>query len=217
MTVSAWSYSAWAQWKLCPAQYKYERIEKRPTGYVAHFEKGLKVHKSIERYIIAGEPLIDDIKQEREFIEECRAAPFEKTVEEKWGFSRDWSRTGWSGAGVWFRSVIDFMVVYPDAVAEVTDWKTGKKYAANEDQMELFAVAVMKRFNVGAVITRLVYVEAGGHEFGEYDRSQLPSLTAKWEANAAGLFDERDWLPRPNYKCGFCNFSKSKQGPCKYG
>ena len=213
--VKSWSYSAWAQFDLCPAQYKYERIEKRPTGPKPHFDKGNRIHKNLENHVRHGAPLSAEIVKEREFIAELRASKADKKLEEKWGFTKDWSPIGWAPAH--FRAVLDVLVIYDQYEAEVVDWKSGKKYGHNQDQMELFAVTVMQRFPFERVSTRLVYVEVGGQEFGDFDRAQLTELTAKWESRAGDLFAETAWLPRPNEKCHFCDFSKSKGGPCRYG
>lgn len=215
--VDSWSFSALEQYELCPAQYAYQRIAKIPTKPKRYFEKGLRVHKQLEAFVISRGTiwLTDEVKKEVDFVKEVANlnAPIE--VEQKWGFAKDWARTSWDRA--WFRVVIDVLFSHADWTADIVDWKTGGKRDESKDQMELSALSVLWRRNVSDVTTHLVYVEKGGHLVADYSYAQRAELTAKWEARAAKLFEETEWRPRPSDKCALCDYAKSKGGPCRYG
>lgn len=217
--VKSWSFSAWEQFNLCPAQYKYQRLDKLPTADKPFFAKGSEAHKHLENVVLRKETLNPKIVPKEQIVPlEILSLPATVKIagEEKWGFTPRWSRTGWGDATL--RLVNDVLIDYGDGSAEVVDWKTGGKWGAGEYQMELAACATFHRFpDLQYVTTRLVYVEKGGQSISDHDRSELPALTARWEARADELFAERDWRPRPNEKCHWCDFGKSKGGPCRYG
>jgi hypothetical protein len=118
------------------------------------------------------------------------------------------------------RNIADVAMLYEDNSAEVVDWKTGKRYGSNDEQMELGAVTMFQRFRgqtVNGVKTTLIYVDAGGEETAEFKFADLDRLRAKWHERAVKMLEERQFLPRPNDKCKFCNFSRSKGGQCRFG
>jgi len=210
------SFTAWETFTNCPARFKYEKIDKLPTQDKAFFAKGRAAHEHLEK-VVMGAPLDAKIvPKEQEFVLEVGAAPFAKFVEEKWGFRNDWIVTDWRNAAL--RAIIDVRLDYGDGSMEVIDWKTGKKRGESVAQMSLFATAVFHRYPfVEQVTTRLVYVEKGGQTIMDHARADLANMTKQWEERFASIFNERDWLPRPNEWCHFCDFSKAKGGPCRYG
>src|SRR5690606_23209108 len=111
-------------------------------------------------------------------------------------------------------------VLYDDMACEVIDWKSGKPRGTHEDQMELFAISTMVRFQpVVHVTTRLAFTDFKHEEFGEYPRADLDKLIAKWEDKVRPMFEDTAYLPRPGDHCRFCIFSKSNSGGkgCRYG
>lgn len=220
--VTAWSYSVLYTYELCPYKYYLEKIEKRRVEDKPYFARGRRVHKAAEAYVKSkGEtrPLTDEIKYNRQFLAEV--ANWEGghvTIEQQWGFTRNWRPTDWMGKHVWFRQVCDWSVDYGDGAAEIIDWKSGKLWGHNDDEMEIFCVGFLQRHpHIEHVTARLVYFDSNNMTFREVSRAQLPELTAKWERRAQALFEEQQWLPRPNERCRQCDFSKSAGGPCRYG
>lgn len=218
--VRSWSFSVLEMYELCPAQYKYAKIDKRPTEDKPYFATGRKAHKSLEDVVRTGghTPIDPSVwPKEHEIVYEIAAlqAPL-KLTEQEWGFTKSWSRTDWGSAV--FRAKLDVFIDYGDFSCETVDWKTGKKRYESEDQMELYAVTMFHRFpQMQLATTRLVYGEDGGQTIRDYDRRDLDWMTVRWEERAERLFNEQDWLPRPNDKCRFCDFRYSNGGPCRYG
>lgn len=217
--VTSWSYSAFELWAKCPAAYKYAKLDKLPDPPSKALLDGRVAHKEIEDYL-RGEPAIPakGWKHFKWLLEELRDAP-KVLIEQKWAFNRDWREAAWfRDKTTWLRSVVDAGVIYDDNVVEIIDWKTGKQYATNEDQVELFALTAMVRYPMApTVLTRLAYLDSGAQVPNEFNAKDRDKLKAKWEAKVRPLFQETTWAPKPNDKCGWCNFSRSKGGPCKYG
>jgi RecB family exonuclease len=218
--VTSWSYSAFELYQRCPAAYKYAKIDKLPDPPSKALLNGRVKHKDVENYlkdpkdvpVPAAGKLFDWL------LPALKAEPH-LLVEQQWAFGRDWRETRWfKDDRTWLRSVLDAGVIYDDMTVELIDWKTGKYYGTNEDQVELFALTAMVRYpQAPKVMTRLAYLDNGQQVTAEYDSKDREALRAKWEKKVAPLFREETWAAKPNDKCGWCNFSRSKGGPCRYG
>jgi hypothetical protein len=207
-----------ALYELCPLKYKLKHIDKLPEPHSPAFARGNTVHKQAADYLEGKllEPT-DEIRNfgTRYFDELKELNP---VVEQQWGFTSSWKPTGWFGKDVWLRAVLDALVIYPDATADVIDHKTGKKYGSNEDQMALFATVTFARHpSVKKVTTRLWYLDSGDEDIVEFERTQFPEMKAEWEKRAAYALNAKDFPPRPNDKCRFCPWSASQGGQCRFG
>jgi hypothetical protein len=221
--ITAWSFSRWETYVLCPFKFKCKFMDKLPTPQTPSMARGNQVHLDLKSYVTGETQTMPDVVVlpfQRTLVDQIRAFD-DKLVEQQWGFDHNWRETGWFDRGpvkTWFRSILDVALLYEDLVAEVIDWKTGKVYGENAEQMELFALSLMCKFKPAThVITRLVYLDAKAEQIAEYPAADKEALQAKWERKVEPMFNDRDFIPRPNDKCRFCDFSKSKGGPCRFG
>lgn len=218
---TTWSFSRWACWDNCPLQYKLKFIDKLSDPPSPAMERGDRVHKALDKYITGVGPLPPEVTDpfHKQLYAEMQAFP-NKMVEQKWGFSNNWRPTGWHGNATWLRSIADVALLYDDSSVEVVDHKTGKRYASNDEQMELFALTTAMRFGpntANGVTTTLIYVDAGSEEKAEFKAAEMDGLRAKWSDRSARMLGDRQFMARPNDKCKFCNWSRSKGGPCRFG
>jgi hypothetical protein len=220
--VTAWSYSRYADYKQCPAKFKYKHIMRLPDPGSPAMQRGNVIHKAAEDFLRGRTKKVHEdlanVKEQLLFLRDQSAVP-----EENWGFKRDWAwirREGWFGDDVWLRAKTDVRLLYDDDTMLLIDWKTGKMYNANEEQIELFALAGFRRFpNVTEVDTRLLYtdVAAGENEIQRvYTQPELAAIQRDWERKVKPMFADRRFAPTPNDKCGWCPFTKAKGGPCKF-
>lgn len=223
--VEAWSYSRYADYKQCPLRFKLKYIDKLPTAGSPAMERGNVIHKMAEDYVKAQgkkkPKLPAELKGVALEVEHCRAAG--GIAEMPWGFRNDWSWTGrpdWFGKEVWFRMKADVAVSYDDDTGLVGDWKTGRKYDTNKDQILLFGAAALQRFpNWTEVDVRLWYTDQppNDNEVQEVITAKEGALIRKdWDKKVLPLFKDKRWAPTPNDKCKWCDFSKAKGGPCKF-
>lgn len=219
--VSAWSYSRYADYHQCPAKFKYKHIDRLPDPGSPAMQRGNDVHKAAENFIRGkgdATPELAGVREQLEFLRDNFAVP-----EENWGFRVDWEwigREGWFGDDVWFRAKTDVRLLYEDDTLLLGDWKTGKKYFSNEEQIELFALAGYRRFPfVTEVDTRLWYTDAAPDD-NEVQRvykvKELEKIQSDWTKRVVPMFKDRRFAPTPNDKCGWCPYSKAKGGPCKF-
>lgn len=215
----------------CPAQFKYKTIDKLPDPGSAATQRGNDVHKAGERFL-KGE--IKTLPPEFiRFKDQMKALKkLEPMVEQQWGFTADWQPTGWFGSNTWLRIVCDVAIEYDDNTAEVIDFKTGKKYSTNEDQIELFSGApFMRRPEIEHVTARLWYLDVpdgpkepwephpdstANEVIREYTRDDWEKSKPEWVKRTRAMFNDKKFAPKPNSGCQWCPYSKAKGGPCKY-
>lgn len=221
--IDAWSWSRFETFELCPLQFKCKFIDKLKSPGSPAMARGNEVHKATAAYLLGQvpEPPVD-VKTpfQRKLLAECRAME-DKVVEQQWAFTDRWEPTGWFQKDkdpAWLRTIVDYGAVYEDMEVEVIDWKTGKVYGHNAEQVELFGLSVLCHFKPATrVTTRLVYFDAGSEQVDVVEARDKEALIAKWTAKVRPMFAETSFMPRPNDRCRFCDFSKSKGGPCRFG
>lgn len=223
--VTSWSYSAWALYTECPYKFKLTKLEGREDKPSKALLDGRKKHKAIEDFLKqpASQPFPVCATRFSNLLYALAQHP-KLIVEQKWAFDRNWRESGYfKDNNTWLRSVIDAGVIYEDHSVEAIDWKSGKKYGSNSDQVELFALTIMMRYpQTTHVTTRLAYIDdvvplSESEVIAEHKVSDREKLRDKWQKAVVPMFTDTTFAPRPNDKCGWCNFSRSKGGPCRFG
>ena len=215
-SVKSWSYTAYSTYSQCPLRYKYQKIDKLPEPKSDAMERGNAIHKKCENFLTN---VVDTVPHEaRKFADQMEQLkglnPF---VEQKWGFTKEWKPTSWTGKDTWYRGIVDAGVLYPDNEADIVDFKTGKMYETNEDQIELFSLTVMLRWpQVRHVTARLWYLDSGDEIVREFPATDKVALRQKWEKKVGPMFADTIFAPKPNKFCGWCHFRKSNGGPCRF-
>lgn len=223
--VKAWSYSRFADHERCPLYFKEKYITKSiPQDSTPAMERGNDIHKGIAAWLrgnAEGVPreALQNPRTEQ-ILQELAQMP-DKVVEQQWGFTSNWRSTGWFAKDTWLRVVLDVGLVYPDLTGEALDWKTGKRYGHNADQMELFALGMMCQFiPLKHVTTRLIYVDEKGkdiEDIEEFPGTHKQRLIDKWVKKVEPMFTDTVFAPRPNDKCKWCPLARSKGGKCAFG
>lgn len=221
--LTAWSYTRYADYRRCPMFFAYKHLLriKEPAGPA--LQRGRDIHKEAEQYITAKRKpkMPASLRNFADQMTQLRG--LHPSVEQQWGFTKEWEPTDWFGANVWVRNVLDVCVVYDDNTADVIDHKTGKKYGSNDEQMELFGLSTFAKFpQLEHVTTRLWYLDIepadpqGNEVVAEFKAKEVPALKKDWAKRVRPMFADRKFPPRPNDKCRFCFLSKAKGGPCKF-
>lgn len=153
-------------------------------------------------------------------------------VESQWGFTNNWEPTSWFGSATWVRIICDVSAVYDDKTADIIDFKTGKKYDTNEEQIDLFKNGGFAMWpEVEHITARLWYLDIpdGPHDgkdphlestanttIREYTRDDFEASKKAWAKKVEPMFKDRRFAPRPSNKCGWCSYSRAKGGKCKF-
>jgi hypothetical protein len=222
--LAAWSYTRYADYRRCPMFFAYKHLLRIKEEAGPAMQRGRDIHKEGEAYLTAPRKprkVPDSYGNLRKEMEQLRG--LSPSVEQQWGFTSNWQPTDWFGRDTWVRIVLDAGVVYDDATADVIDFKTGKKYGSNDEQMELFGLGTFAKFheqNLQHVTTRLWYLDDPNPQtnevVAEFKASEVPALRRDWEKKVRPMFADRKFPPRPNDKCKWCHLSKAKGGPCKF-
>lgn len=229
--IKAWSYSRYADYAQCPARFKYKYIDKLTDPGSDAMQRGADIHKAGENYLKAGKKVAPPKEYKHFNAEMKQLTGLCPLVEQQWGFTRDWKPTGWFSKDTWLRIICDVTVLYDDNTADLIDFKTGRKYGTNEDQIELFSMGGFMMWpNVNDVTARLWYLDiADGPNDGdhhpestanttirEFTRDQFEKARKDWEKRITPMFKDTRFAPRPSERCVWCAFSKKKSGPCKF-
>lgn len=228
-SVTAWSYSRYADYKQCPLFFKLKHIDRiKPPGSAA-MDRGSEIHKLGENYLKV--PVGKKVEVPTEywrFNEQMKQLrELSPRVELQLGFNENWAPAsgdsrdpyGWFAKDVWLRIVCDVDVRYEDHTADIIDFKTGKKYDTNEEQVELFSTApFMEDPKITHVTTRLWYLDADtdNEVIREYTRKDFETIKKDWVKKVRPMFADRRFAPKPNQKCRWCHFRKENGGPCKF-
>lgn len=218
--ITAWSYSRYADYKQCPLRFKLKYIDKLQEPGSPAMERGSAIHKEGEQYLIRKVRPRKVPAAYKHFAEEMEQLHrLNPLVEQQWGFRRDWTPTGWFGGDTWLRIVCDVVVKYDDNTVDLIDFKTGRRYETNREQVELFSCAPFLKWpEVEEVQTRLWYLDQDrdNEDLRTYKRKDFEKIKADWEKKIIPMFKDKRFAPTPNQKCRWCNFSKDKGGPCPY-
>lgn len=228
-TITAWSYSRYADYKQCPLKFKLKHIDRiRGTGPSAPaLVRGSEIHLEGELWLKGGGKgrvpstythFKDEMKQ---------LAKLSPIVEQQWGFTKDWKPAtgsgrdpnGWFAKDTFLRIVCDVAVVYDDHTADVIDFKTGRKYDTNEEQVELFSTGIKMRYpETTTVTTRLWYLDQPNDNevIREYSAKDIENIKKDWDRKIQPMFNDRKFPPKPNDKCKWCDYRKDAGGPCIY-
>jgi hypothetical protein len=191
-------------------------------------KRGLRIHKEVEHFISgATDDFPSSGKKLKDELEYCRRAYVDglASVEEQWGFNRDWETVGWWDNDVWLRVATDCYIdpQGDNTEAIIYDWKTGKSFG-NEvkyaQQGQLYAIgAFMRNSELDHACVNFGFLDDGKLRTKYYERgAKLNKLIAKFEERGNRLTSCLDFRPKPNaLNCKYCPFGPSNTGACIYG
>ena len=221
---TSWSFSRYQDYVRCPAYACYKHLKKMRTVGSSQMTRGTEIHTRAEQFLDGTlKPMpLDLLKLRKQYAElRKRGARGELVQEQMWGHARDWTPIdprAWDEC--WLRVKMDviYLANKSGTTLHVDDHKSGQiKEDAHREQLSLYGVSALHRYSkVQVVVGRMLYVDKGKVIEEELKRKDLPSLTDKWEHKVAFMFADRNFAPRPGNYCRWCDFSKSKAGPCQF-
>lgn len=231
--VTSWSFSRYSLYRQCPAKFKYKVLDRLPEPSSPALDRGAAIHTQAEHYLKGATRRLpaelklfsDTFKDLRKRVKQDDASV---VVEDTWAFTQAWEPTRWDDwTNCWLRIKLDCAHVEADDTLVVSDWKTGK--APRQDlkqeyleQLELYALGALLTFkSITEVRPRLVYLDSGTVYPDPrmpvvYVPADVPALQRTWLKRVKPLFSDKIFAPKPNDKCCWCAYSRSKGGPCKF-
>lgn len=177
-----WSYSKLKAFETCPKQFYHMKIAKtyeEPES--EHLRYGNEFHKAAELYVKGQQDLPGSFDFARPALDALIAKPGEKLAEQKLGLTEDLEACGFFDKSVWWRGVVDLLIIDGD-LAWVVDYKTGKSARyADKGQLELMAMATFKHFpKIKKVRAGLLFVIAKEMVKDAYAHTDQGTLWADW-------------------------------------
>ncbi len=217
------SYSGIGTYEKCPRKFKYHYIDKleMEKGPVPpHLIRGLKLHGQIEDYLngkLEVREMDPDLMKHMRYIDNLKHQG--AIAELKFCVANDWSMQDWDAEEGLLRGIQDVVLVWDDTgYAESIDWKTGKVYAEHCDQRALYALFIFLAYpHVETVRSSSYYLDQNISKNNNYERNKLTSYKWVWEKKANKTRPPQPYPARKGYWCNYCEYGKSKGGPCPNG
>jgi hypothetical protein len=220
-----WTISALKDFETCPAKYRwgylFEASDWLALGYrivpaksSPAMERGTEVHQTCEDFLLGKRPDLHPEISPAWAMNVRGLKALGAVPEQQWEFDRDWHPPG--EQPLWLRMKIDAHYEFSKGCLAVIDFKTGKPYAANMEQVEVYALGAFAKFDdIDTVIGELWYFDGEEPDEKTFKRSDAPKLARKWEQRASRLLEANgDYPARPNKFCNWCPYNFAKGGPC---
>jgi len=222
--LTAWSYSRYYTYSVCPRKAKLGYIDKIREPANAAMDRGSKIHILAEKYVTSPDRV--KIPEELKYFSEefmrlrrrRKKSPDSVLTEKQWAFTENWEPTGWFDRDAWCRVVLD-VIIYNEKThtATVVDYKTGKIRDNHKEQLSLYALAMFTMFgDCKTVDASMWYLDQGEIGDTRYTRDQLEWLREEWEKKSKPMLNDTVFAPTPSWLCKWCFYSKDKNGPCEF-
>ena len=211
------SFSQWENYAQCPRRWKHGYIDKLPrTSAGPAAQRGIAIHNSIEGYI-QGEHDQPPTAYHRDILDYFRnRSNGELVTEYAVEFDSGWNRTGPKESQSGWVGVFDAVLIRPGEL-EIGEWKSGKPKDSHADQRRMYTLMGFMAWPVDKVVATTYYFD-GTSEPNRLTatRKAIPILKKQWDDRGKQMETDTFWPPRPGYHCRWCDFSKSKGGPCPF-
>jgi PD-(D/E)XK nuclease superfamily len=211
-----WGFSKLDTFRSCKAKFKHQFIEKLPSPGSPAMERGSKMHENIESYLNGWiKDLIPEVENWKEPLDALRTKDFR--AEQALGFNHAWEKLpDWFNKQTWLRVKMD--ASYKEAKkGKAIDFKSGKYRIPSTEQIELYAIGLhAANPELEEVSAEFWFLDTGEVYEKTYTAEQLLKLRKKYETYVMPIYAEEIWPPEPSTSCRWCNYSKTKAGPCKY-
>lgn len=220
-----WSFSQLDAYRSCPYKARLMYIERSPQPPPAADsppERGKRVHKAMEDFLLGSGELSEDLKHLAEPMHElrdlARAGKVEIEVEKPAFFDRNWMPI--DEGEHWLITKPDITVLGP--VALTIDLKTGKKFG-NEvkhySQLELYSIA---RWRLSPSYEQYIgedwYADAKDITQHVFTPAKLQMGLARLDKEVETMMNDKAHTPRPTkLNCSRCPFSPRGTGACPAG
>jgi predicted RecB family nuclease len=203
------SYSSIKLYENCPYRYFRQRVVKDVVDEGGEASKyGERIHQYLEVRLKDNHSLPQEVAHYEPLCKSVEriATGGELHIEKELVLSDNLTPTGWWDADAWLRSKLDILVINGN-LANVMDWKTGKRNA-DQFQMQLFAAQVFKHFpDVQSVRTSLVWLKTMEMDTETYFRADVNAIWADVMKRIQRIhtsLEHDNWPARPSGLCRFC-------------
>lgn len=198
------------------AYLKY--VERKSQDHVDRTaaDRGTQIHTEAELYVIGKGDFTQNLSKFADDFAAVKAAyeAGNAQIEENWGFTADWTVTGWWDDDVWCRVKQDQFIFHPDSegtIADSVDLKTGKKFGnevSHNQQGQLYAISSFMRYpKLEVVYSIFKYLDHGLVSKKQYTREKAMKFLPHWNERATRMTSATQFPPKANkITCKWCPF-----------
>lgn len=232
-----WSFSQWETYQACPAKWKFRyrmRLPGLPPGPAA--ARGTQAHKRVDNYIMGVDSSLHNLLIWNTVSEEGyfpaaidkRYLPVinayrdhengDKGAEKKLGLDVNWKPHPPTSPCASAIGVLDAYRFTNDKILHVAEWKTGQPKDTHADQRSLYALFGLTHWLPDEVYVTTYYLEHTADPVRlKATPDALPRLIDKWQGRIDQMRNDEMCAPRPGFYCKWCDYSKTRGGPCQFG
>lgn len=231
--IATWSYSRLKDFEKCPYMLWLKAGEKRSQEHMdmTAADRGSMVHEACEAYVQGEGEFIPEMAKFADYFQDLKVRYEEGhiTVEEQWGFTKDWIQCSYWDKDVWCRMKLDNFISTVEVEGYVisgiaTDYKTGKKFGnevAHNQQGQLYVIGSFMRYKKLEVCSvDFKYLDHGiSSRPKQYTRQQAMKFLKPWMDRATKLTEATTFPPKANrITCKWCPFGpQNGDGSCDWG
>lgn len=221
--IKAWSFSALKSFEECQYRSYLKGVVKVKEESSIAGARGQKIHDLAEHFVRGDiEKMPKELNKFATKFErlkqrfQSQSEEFPITLEENWGFTSQWSPTGWVGKETWCRQKLDAFVTDSTTGATVIDYKTGRKFG-NElkhgEQGLHYAIGSFMRYpHLDFVRTEFWYLDKGEELVKNYTRERALLHLPKIHQRGIIMTATTEFHPNPSKNnCRWCSYAANKQ------
>lgn len=227
-----WSFSQWETYNSCPARWYYKSVMKLPTappGPAA--ARGLEMHDRADKYISQQ---IDDLEPPSQKFGSKRAVLIsdkykavldqfrnhengDRHAEKRMFFDDDWHLTGGPKNELTRCIMVLDAARFAKGVLHIGEWKSGSPKETHTDQRKLYALGGLRRWLCDEVhVTTYYFEDTAPPERLTVKATAEDKLRALWKGRVEQMQNDQIRAPKPGDACRWCDFAKTKGGPCQF-
>lgn len=211
-----WTHSRLSTFETCKLRFKLKEIDKLAEPSSPALARGSEIHEQIEGYLNNWvKALPPDIKLRGEIQKLKKLKPI---IEKLWAHSADyapladqWDKTAYC------RAKLDAFVE-TNRRARVIDFKTGRIYPGNDDQVRFYGMlGLMRAPKKPEAVLELWYVDQDLiKECEPVKREEVPALQKDYTRRATIMYNATKFPAEPGLHCRNCPYRKASGGPCEF-
>lgn len=210
-----WTHSRLRDFETCKFQFRLRHIDKRMEGSSPALERGSRIHEQIEGYLNGWIPkLPEEVRLRRELANLKKSKPI---IEQLWAHDDKYAplKDQWDKSA-YVRAKLDALHITDDR-ARVIDFKTGRVYPANDDQVRFYGMLGLMRSERDLAQLELWYVDHDLIKTCEpVVRKDIPALQKDFTRRATIMYSAVKFPAEPGLHCRNCPYRRTSGGPCEF-
>jgi hypothetical protein len=184
-------------------------------------DRGLAVHASVESFVKK-----ESTELHTEIHKEVRPALDYLLAREGWVseqpfyFNSKWELTTKEAEDRSLTMILDlYRLDESEKLIESFDVKTGKQYDSHWDQLFLYGTGLLSAYTwANRAHLGNIYTDVPKQPIRDFflTKDEVPAKQIEYDRRVDRMFNDDLLMPQPGIYCRWCNFSRSKGGPCKF-